>query len=131
MYAYVQNETVIGVVVVVVVVVVVCCFAINSVVGCWSAKYRNYSTAVVQRSSENQCLRVPVVSAFGTPGTAEYSVHSALCIPGNRQRIRTLKVISAFGTVYSTDSRVLSHFSFWYSRESFHMTGTRESLTEY
>ena len=58
--------------------------------------YIGPTTVVVirKRSSECQYLRDPVISAFGTPGTGEYSNISALSTPG----IGEYSVIPGFGT---------------------------------
>ena len=47
----------------------------------------------LHRSSEYQYLRLPVISAFGTPDTRECSIISAFCTPGTHE----YSVISAFG----------------------------------
>ena len=59
---------------------------------------------MLQRSSEHRYRRVPVISAFGAPGTREYSVVSAPGALGSREysvvsalSTREHSVISAFG----------------------------------
>ena len=82
-------------------------------------------TKDLQSSSQYQYHRVPVISAFGAPGTREYPVVSAPGTLGSREYsalpdfcalgTREYSVISAFGTP---------------GTESFKMTGTRESMAE-
>ena len=82
---------------------------------------------VSQRSSEYQCLRVPVISAFSTLETREDSSHFSF------QYLRDSRGLSHFRFWYPRDSRGLSHFSFWYPGDSqglshfnFWYLGTRE-----
>ena len=93
--------------------------------------------AAFQRSSEYQYLRIPVISAFGNPGTGEYSVISAFRTPGTREYsvisafgtpgTREYSVISAFGTPGTREYSVISAFGTAVT-EPFKMTDTRESL---
>ena len=81
-----------------------------------------------------------VISAFGTPGTREYSITSAVGTPGTHE----YSIITAFGTPgtreYSViqllvsqgpaSAQVISALG-TPGTEPFNMTCTRESLTEY
>ena len=80
----------------------------------------------MQRSSEYQYLRVPVISAFSTLGTREDSVISAFSTLGTREDsvtsafsalgTRENSVISASGTLGTHEDS--SDFNFWYPRDS-------------
>ena len=67
-----------------------------------------------------------VISAFGTPGTREYSLISAFGTPGTINSEYSL--ISAFGTPGTRKYPVISAFG-TPGTERFKMAGTRESLS--
>ena len=75
---------------------------------------------MLQRSSEYQYHRVPVISALGAPCTREYSVVSAPGTLGSRE----YSVISAFGALSTRGYSGISAFGTqgnviqndWYSR---------------